>query len=192
MRHLDFIGLFEKLAREHKDIRHGNNGRSSFFRMNNEGEIIIKTNTEVTFPCLLIQNINGGYKKAGTVTNRMTGEFEIRTHIDAGDYDQEEAARDTCQRIGENIIAYLDQISEEQGSCGVIEDFDIDSVIWEYTGPININEFGCRFRFNFAKTAYNPYTINLDEYFIDESAVTLTDYDGEDLMDFDGEYLFEH
>jgi hypothetical protein len=191
MKHLNFIGLFERFARQHIAIKHGSGGRFAFFRMNKESEMILALNSLVSFPCLLVQDVSGSLKRAGDIQDNMVAVFEIRGHIEPNDFDGIEALREQCKEIGFQIIALIDDIFDDMGYCGPIHDFDMDQVQWEFTGPINQNEYGCQFRFPFSNTAYNPYTIHLDDLFIDEHYAHLIDFDGEELVDFDGQYLTE-
>jgi hypothetical protein len=190
MRHQSLISIFEVFAEQHKEIQHGAGGRKSFFRINKEAEIINDSSVRVDYPVLLVQNASGKYKSTGDVSDDTTCVFEIRTTVQgSGNFDEIETARDKCKFIGENIIALIDSICEDEGYCGPIDSIDIDQVFWEFTGPVNTNEYGCQFRFTFQKTAYDPYSWDPEQYFNLEHFENLIDFNDAPLIDYNGDAL---
>lgn len=191
MKHSDFITLFKDFATGHKDIQHTNDGRRSFYLMNNEAQLQQAIPVKVDYPALLLVNASGRLRRSGVVKETITAIFEIRTHVTVNDFEAIEAARSECKRIGMEIIALIDDICEDQGHCGPIHDFELDNVQWQYTGPVNQNEYGCLFYIPCTDTAYNQYTMDLDSIFTFDYARRLEDEDSLELLDFDNEPLFD-
>jgi hypothetical protein len=190
MRHSTLVALFEQFAIEHNVIRHETDNRKSFFLMNKESEIINASGTGKDSPYLALENASGRFKNNGDVSDESTITFEIRTHVSKpGAFVEIEEARDECKLIGDQIIAYINEICETQGNCGPIDDFDVDSVQWEYIGPLADNDYGVRFRFDYSKTAFNQYNFDSGSIFNAGTNNYLEDEDGEYLEDEDGQYL---
>lgn len=192
MTHLGLVDLFKTFAKQHRKIKHGIGGRVSFFRMNSEAEIVIAISNKIDYPLLSLMEVSGNFAKTGDVSNRNYVTFDIRKQVGRnGDFDGIEAARSETKEIGDNIIALIDELCDEEGSCGPIEDFEVERVQWEFIGPINDNVYGTRYRFYFDKTAYNQYTQNLDEIFQTEFFIPLIDFDGVPLIDWNDEPLID-
>lgn len=192
MNYLDLVQVFRDLAKKHKDIKHSVGGRVSFFRLNKDGEITEGNNTRKDYPLLGLMNISGNFTKSGVVDDRVMLEFDIRKAVsNLGDWGEIDSVRAECKRIGDQIIARIEEICDEQGNCGPIEDFEVSDAQWEFIDATNLGEHGCRYRFYFVVSAYNQYTQDLDQIFINEFFIPLLDYDGTPLIDWDGETLMD-
>lgn len=190
MRHSTLVALFAQFATEHNQIAHDSDGRKSFFMMNKESEINIAINTKIDSPYLCLESASGRMKKSGDVTDETTVTFEVRAHVGRpGDFAEVEEKRDECKLIGDQIIAYINEICEIQGNCGPIENFEPETVQWEYIGPMQTNDFGVRFRFAYTKTAFNQYSFDSGSIFNAGSNNYLEDEDGDYIEDEDGQFL---
>jgi hypothetical protein len=170
MRNADYISFFETIARKHGAIAHEQPNpddygqpRSSFFSAGSEAEMQQALAGKANFPALMLRVPSGRLRGSDPMMlDEVTASFEIRMHIaDPTDFAAINDARDKCKEYGIWIIAYFNHIMEDEGSCGPLGDFDPASVRWDFTGPINTNEYGCRF--SCTVTDYLPpsYDINL-------------------------------
>lgn len=166
MKHNDYISLFEGMARQHYQLQHEVDGKNSFFRINSEAEMQQALAVDAHFPAMLLLPYFG--KLAANGDDLMTGVFEIRDHADVLDFASIEDVRERCKQIGLEIIARIFRTMEEEGRCGPIASFDLASVRYDFTGPVNQHEYGCLFVFTFQDEGVNPYSIDLDGIFINE------------------------
>lgn len=188
--HKHLVELLSTLAKKHKEIRHSIGGRVSFFLMNGEGERMLSQNNQVDYPILCLMDAQGRLRSSGDRSSSGTCTFDIRVNVsDAADWSAIEDARSYCKAIGENFIAYLEDMVDADGGCGPIADIDVEQVRWEFVGPMNLQEYGCRFTFPFEQASYNQYTQDLDLIFVKQFLSPLLDYDDEELLDFDDEPL---
>lgn len=174
MNHLAYINYFEAKAKSHYLVQHGRvlagsptGKRVSFFRMNNDWEVQQAVSEQVDYPYMALPVYRGRLApENGMVDDVMTGFFEIRQQVDnLQDFAAIEAAREKCKQIGLDIIASMVQESEDLGYCGPISGFE-GAAQYDFTGPVNNNEFGCLFYFEFRDMAFNAATADLTGVFI--------------------------
>ena len=173
MLHNTYINLFRDIATWHHEIRHnaligaGPERRMSFFRRESEEEMQAALVSGVHWPALMVAREFGRLNQdRGTVDDLMVGGFEIRKHVEEqNDLDAREDAKDDCKRIGLEIIAWMDNESEEKGNCGDIEGFDLDSVRYDFTDLSGFGEVGCRFAFAFRDEAFDTRNIDFENLF---------------------------
>ena len=168
MTHSGYTNYFENLANRHHQIQNGVGGRKSFFRMNEEGEMVQALVTKVDFPALLLPMYRGRLRNDDNlVADVMTGGFEIRQHVgDPFSFAEIDAARDTCKTIALEILAFMAQEQEEQGYCGELSDVDLSTVGYDFTGPTNQNEYGVRVFLEFEDRAFNLTNLDLTGKFL--------------------------
>lgn len=189
MSYSQIIDWFRNAAKSHYLIAHDVEKRNAFFRINGNGERSAAAHSRIDYPQLCLQSIGGSYTEAGGIFDNAVIGFEIRDRVeDLTDYNAIEASKSKCKMIGEHILQLIEHESEDGSYCNVFGGFVITSVQWEFFGPEDHNEYGCRFRIPFRALAYNPYNVNLDEIFLQRTAI-LVDFDGIKLVDFDGKAL---
>jgi hypothetical protein len=190
MRHNTLVALFAQFATEHNQIAHDSSGRKSFFMMNKESEINIAINSKIDSPYLCLESASGRMKTSGDVSDETTVTFEVRSHVSkAGNFAEIEETRDECKLIGDQIIAYINEICELQGHCGPIDNFDLNTVQWEYIGPLQTNDYGVRFQFSYSKSSFNQYSFDSSSIFGAGVANYLQDDDNEYLVDDDDDFI---
>lgn len=126
--------------------------RNSFFRLNNELEIIAATIQTITYPAV------GYIQIAGRLTDMDNALVDIRhvfknawlflTHVDnasdtdEGITDRIQVAFDVTFTIMEDFIRMMKDDWELNGHCGAFEAFDLNKINYEQTGPIIQDEYG--------------------------------------------------
>lgn len=126
--------------------------RNSFFRINNDEEIVAGTLNKISYPCVGFQAIEG------RVTDWDNALVDIRhvfrntwmfiTHLDwittdgTGYTDKIELAWDTTFTIMERFIALMKNDFELNGFCGAFQNLDLNKISYVQVGPILQNEYG--------------------------------------------------
>lgn len=191
MSYSTIVQWFRQSASAHYQIAHDVGARNSFFRLNENRERIAAANGRIDYPQLCLESIGGSYTSAGAVLDNAVVGFEIRAKVDdLTDYDEIDTKKELCKQIGEQFLQLIEQESEVGSYCYVFGGFHLSSVQWEFFGPDSHNEYGCRFRLPFRAVAYNPYTVDLSGVFL-ARRVSLLDFDGAELFDFDNQPLTE-
>jgi hypothetical protein len=173
MNHLDYILFFESAAKKHIEIAHdqpipGGAIRESFFRINNEEEMQQGLMGYASFPALVIQLYQGKLNSQDSLLVRdwIFGGFDIRDHVaETSGFSEMEIARARCKRIGEEIIALMIHEKEREDVCSIFKHLDINSISYQFIGPINTNEYGCAFNFILKGNADAVNSADLDEIF---------------------------
>lgn len=174
MTHNSYVQFFQGLATAHKDIRHNEAGaqyptgaRKSFFRANKFEELAQSLQIQADVPMFVLNEYTGGLSSANEllVDDTMVGGFMILQRADNADFSAIDTARDNCKRIGQAFIAEMHRQYLDLGRCGPIDNFSLNSVRYEFAGPLADDLYGCIFYFNFGKEAYHINTIDLDTEF---------------------------
>lgn len=165
-----FISYMRHMAATHYQIRHGvtedGRPRKAFFRANSEMEMQQGIAVDASYPCMVLAPLYGRYSKQRSGTDdMMTVGFEIRMYCPPGDFDAIENARAACKRIGEQIIAKIEDEADMMQNCAALPLFDIATVRWDETGPINENEYGCRFSFLVGDEAWEEGSTDFEAIF---------------------------
>lgn len=172
MEHTSYTAFFESIAKSHREIKHDqpisgfvDPTRKSFFRMNNGMEMQQAIATDVHWPALLVAPYFGRVEAGSQMDDMMTASFEIRKDANPHDFEAIEEARSDCKRIGQEIIALLYRMMEDEGRAGPIPGFDLNTVTYDFTGPHGTGQYGCLFKFIFKNEFFNPYTFDKDAIF---------------------------
>ena len=171
MTNIEYVSFFENIARSHKNLRHEEPGaayptgkRKSFFRSNKEGEDVQAGMEQVDYPSLNLLPYHGRLQTRDMlhIEDSMTGGFDIRYHVaDINDYAAIEDARDDCKTIAFSILAEMQRLWEEDGSCGPFTDLDLNNSTYDFIGPLNNSEFGIRIQFSFRDGAnFSSFDLN--------------------------------
>jgi hypothetical protein len=171
MTHTDYIALFRTLAKQHKDIQHekleSGKKRNAFFRSEKEFELATPASAYTTV--LIVPDYRGMLRSGSTVDDVKTGFYMILKYVpDTTDENAIASVKEVVKKIGFDIAHKVDQLSEDQGRNGPVAGFDLNSVQYDFVGPIGNNYFGCNFFFQFSNEAFNKYTDDLSEVFIED------------------------
>lgn len=159
-----------ELCIAHPQVAHNSivNGkpRNSFFRSNNDEEILAATLNNINYPCV-------GYSALeGRITDTDSALVDIRhsfknswiflMHLDwitpktGGGYtDKIQSCYDTAFTIMEDFIRAMKIDFEENGHCGAFENFDLNKINYVQVGPILQNEYGWILYFDDEIEAFN-------------------------------------
>ncbi len=132
--------------------------RNSFFRINNEEEIITATFQKISYPAV------GYIAIEGRITDKDNAMEDIRhvfknqwlfiTHLDRitidenGYTDRIQLAYDITFTIMEDFIKAMKDDYETNGSCGAFQSFDLNQINYVQRGPIIQDEYGWLLYFN--------------------------------------------
>jgi len=145
-----YIQYFEKLAKEHKDIRHSST--SKHFFMMDINELLSATNSTAKYPAIVLLKLSGKTvdKKEDNPLVTIEGGFLVLDHCkNIDDFAAELVIFHKTYEIGMQMISRIihDQRQPVPYSQKAITDFNPDSVRWEMIGPVFENHFGVIFRF---------------------------------------------
>lgn len=145
-----YIQYFEKLAKEHKDIRHSST--SKHFFMMDINELLSAANSTAKYPAFVLLKLSGRAidKKEDNRLIAIEGGFLVLDHCKKiDDFAAELAIFQKTFSISMQMIARIahDQEQPVPYSSKAIPDFNPDSVRWEMIGPVFENHFGVIFRF---------------------------------------------
>lgn len=123
--------------------------RNSFFRLNNDEEIIAATIKNISYPAVGYQSLRG------RLTDQDNAMVDIRhlfsnawlfiqhvNLIDIAFTDAIQECYDQTFAIMEDFIKMMKDDFEANGHCGAFEDFDLNKINYEMVGPIIQSEYG--------------------------------------------------
>lgn len=126
--------------------------RNSFFRTNNDEEILTATLKNISYPCVGYNSIQG------RITDLDNALLDIRhifknswifiMHLDwittdgTGYTDKIQDCFDITFGIMEDFIASMKNDFELSGHCGAFENFDLNKINYVQIGPVLQNEYG--------------------------------------------------
>lgn len=165
-----------EMASLHKEILHGQpivEGsdimRSSFYDANGEMEVIQEhAGEKVYYPYMILHKPMPRYEFHGDVYRRVVLGFEIRVLMDEGDEVKPAAiadARDKCQRIAEEVAAYINLKAEEELQESPFFGFDVESMQGDFTKPQLISEIGYALRWSNMQMAWDQFHFNPADFF---------------------------
>ena len=145
-----YIQYFEKLAKEHKDIRHSSTAKHFF--MMDINELLSATNSTAKYPAIVLLKLSGKAvdKKEDNPLVAIEGGFLVLDHCkNIDDFASELLIFQNTYEIGMQMISRImhDQRQPVPYSQKALPDFNPDSVRWEMIGPVFENHFGVIFRF---------------------------------------------
>lgn len=127
--------------------------RNSFFRLNDEEELLSATIQNISYPCVGIIGFSG------KITDKDNALVDIRhaikngigffQHVQmitgddgAGYTDEISDAYDQTFALMERYIKYMKDDFELNGHCGGMTDFDLNKISYVPAGPVLQNEYG--------------------------------------------------
>lgn len=127
----------------------GGIARNSFFRLNNEEEMLAATFTNINYPAV------GYYSLRGRTTDQDDALTDIKflfsnawiflqhvNIIDLGVADKIQACYDQTFSIMEDFIKSMKDDFETNGHCGAFQDFSLNKMNFEMVGPVLEMEYG--------------------------------------------------
>lgn len=168
----DFVSAMEDLAVRHNEILHNNDlgggvTRKAFYRANNEEEIRQDLGgKKVYYPYMILAKPYFKYGEAGEVNKHGTFGFEIRMKVSSPDDDAAiDETREDCQRIAEEVLAFINLLAEQGLSSSPFYAFDVSTVQGDFTGPVHESEYGYLVRWGNKEGAWNPFHYDPNDFF---------------------------
>ena len=156
----------KQLCIDHPDVAHGSvvNGitRNSFFRLNNDEELIAATLTNISYPAVGYQFLRGRLKDTDSalmdIRHLFSNGWIFLQHVSMitvtdGFTDAIQECYDQTFSIMEDFIKMMKDDYEANGHCGAFENFDLNKINYEMVGPVLENEYGWQLFFDDEKKA---------------------------------------
>lgn len=143
----------KQLCIDHPDVAHGAvvDGviRNSFFRLNNDEELIAATITNISYPAVGYISLRGRLKDIDNalidIRHNFSNAWLFIQHvnmINSSFTDSIQECYDQTFSIMEDFIKMMKDDFEANGHCGAFEKFDLNKINYEMAGPILENEYG--------------------------------------------------
>lgn len=152
----DRSDYFESLSNLNKQVKHnkfGDDGRrrKSYYRLNDEEELIAACVNWAHFPCVVHFGYAGRYQdNVKTEVKKRIGLNDLCFLDKASSTDMHaiESAKDLAFSIMESFMKKMVNDSEEDGYCGPFSDIDMGMFSFSEYGPVNSTLYGWRLTFN--------------------------------------------
>lgn len=153
----DYINYFETLCLQSKDINHLNEGRKSFFYVDDPydmDELDNALRNSLQYPAFILEVPTGMFDAHATnYTDTPNCSFSIITK--AKTLYEARVARNTCKEIG---LKFLARMSEDSRYNQIIPNriihFRIEDINYESIGPMAADLYGYMFNFKFVCPLY--------------------------------------
>lgn len=145
----------KQLCIVHPVVAHGSvvNGitRNSFFRMNNDEEILAATIANISYPAVGYYSLRGRIKDTESamvnIFHLFSNAWIFVQHVSMitvtdGFTDAIEECYDETFGIMEDFIRMMKDDYEANGHCGAFEVIDLNKMNYEMVGPVYENEYG--------------------------------------------------
>ena len=139
---------FKSLAKRNKLIAHehqaGKEKRASFFRMNDEEEVVAACSNFAHFPCMVQYGFGGRFTTAfqAVPKQKITNALLFLYPANASNMDSIEDAYDIAFEAMEQVISAMYAQYSEKGYCGNFYNLDLGRFSYTPIGPINLNLYG--------------------------------------------------
>lgn len=153
----------KSLCQQHDLVAHdaikpdGDGKRNSFFRLNDEEELVAGSVNDIDFPCVCHLLLEGRIKDKDNALIDIRHSFKngwvflshVETPEDSGSTsDAVQAAYDESFGIMEDFIKMMKDDFETNGSCGAFTDINFNEMNYVPVGPVITNEYGWILYFN--------------------------------------------
>jgi hypothetical protein len=143
---------FKSLCVSNKLVAHTVNQdgevRNSYFRMNDEDELVAACVNWAHFPCVVHFSFYGRYRGQALIAKRQqTSILYFLDKADASDMDSIENAYDLAFEVMEQFISKMNNEFLEDGSCSPFRNLDLSRFSYSAVGPINATLFGWMLQF---------------------------------------------
>jgi len=122
--------------------------RESFFRINDEEEMLAACVNWAHFPCVVQVGLTGGFvNRKDSIRQRNTNTIMFLSKMLVDEFEPIEAtaitnAYDESYGVMSDFISMMNNDFEENGGCGVFQNFDPALLHWEQVGPIGDGLYG--------------------------------------------------
>jgi hypothetical protein len=144
----DLVSYFERLAREHTEIRHSATEKH-FYRFELE-ELLVGMITKIKYPALVLEGYDFMYQDSGSdnVSKKRNGAFMLLTHVsDPLDFNGIALAIDRLERIGEDILIKM-RADKASRAVPVLRGFNIYESDGLMLRVSQTGQYGLRFSFS--------------------------------------------
>lgn len=159
----DFITYMRDCATRLKDIGHTEE-TPKFFRISGLAQLdeVLGNLSDMGFPALLVHdNTEGIIADRATSDNYLDSPyyvFYVVEHVEYGNYEKQEEAKETCKAIGLKILARMLR-DKKRGNLGLTF-LQFSNIPYQSIGPVGDNCHGVMFSFSVADTANLIYDTN--------------------------------
>jgi hypothetical protein len=150
----DLVSYFEKLASEHKEIKH-TSAKKHFYRFELD-EVITALCSNINYPALILEayDFNYGDSQSDNIMKHRSGAFILIDKVpDQGDYNRIHEVWDKMEQIGDDILVRMraDKASRNEPA---VRDFNISASEGVPFSVKSLGQYGVRFTFTL-KSAVN-------------------------------------
>jgi hypothetical protein len=166
--------FFEAAAKAHPKIKHHEDGvdypsgnRISFFYDKDYGQIIQALNTQIDFPILQLNPKRGYFSESGINFDEFaTHRVEVLYLVDSHDDHQAiDAAYSIAEEIAKDILLLIKDEMEAKGYCSLLGNVMLNTVQYEYIGPVADRLYGYGFSVIASNEGINLITFDKDTVF---------------------------
>ncbi|MBV9989385.1 MAG: hypothetical protein JO301_17025 [Chitinophagaceae bacterium] len=150
--------FFEDLASQNKLVAHGqpvaegsDELRVSFISVEDPEGLPAAVETGIHFPCVVILDLKGKLNDKGGSIRRQWNNVLWFLHKDntgATENQKKQTAYDTAETVMNQFISKMQNLLEEDGSCGPFKDLHLESFFFEMTGRVSDGLYGWRLSFS--------------------------------------------
>lgn len=154
----DYIQVFSEFCYSHPDIAHRDDTNPSFFLSADKLVSTVKTKDRTGEYLFLLLPPKGRFEYDSELYNVTTGEFLILKK--GGDISQEaliNTIHAETEALGMFLTGWLNDLYERSPFSGPVAGYDINSVAFDYVGPLYGGYYGVQFRFTLKTIPLNIY-----------------------------------
>jgi hypothetical protein len=154
--HSAYVHYFEQIAMEHVDIAHSSTEKH-FSRLN-INEMIQALNTDINYPCLLLESLEGGLEAVSDdqINDVKTCGFMVVDLADLGDYADQDEVLDKMFVLAMEIVS---RMRDDRKMHSWLRRLNLDRVKYFKVGPLFDRAFGYLVEFEIKtqiNLTYNP------------------------------------
>lgn len=151
----DLVSYFERLAREHIEIKHSASEKH-FYRFEVE-ELLVGMITKIKYPALVLEGYDFMYQDSGSdnVIKKRNGAFMLLTHVtDPLDFNAIAQAIDRMEKIGDDILVRM-RADKASRAVPVLRGFNIYESDGLMLKVAQTGQYGLRFSFSLSSPVNN-------------------------------------
>lgn len=161
----EYLLMLKVLAEQHPSVRYDEDTNKSFARNQTELEKIVEISGYSSEAMLLAEMPKGFLQMGSSLLDNQVCGFEVLIKCsDTNNDDEIEDAHVAAYKIGLDMIARI--YDWQLQGLHLVHSFDLNSVQYEYTGPVKDGYYGCAFRFTLDASPIDIYAAEeRQEYF---------------------------
>jgi hypothetical protein len=155
----DLVSYFEKLAREHIEIRHSATEKH-FYRFEVE-ELLTGMCTKIKYPALVLEGYDFNYQDSNSdnIIKRRNGAFMLLDHVpDPNNFNKIAEVTDKLEKIGDDILVKM-RSDKASRLVPVLRGFSLNESDGILLKVQQFGQYGIRFSF----TLGSPVNCKVDE-----------------------------